>query len=65
MTAEEVRQLLHSACLKAGGRKCFAEQADISQQYICDVLNGRREPGQSVLEALGLERVITYRVLKE
>ena len=35
--------------------------AGVSQQYVNDVLKGRREPGESILKALGLERVVSYR----
>jgi hypothetical protein len=29
--------------------------------YVNDVLNERREPGDKILEALGIERIVTYR----
>ena len=40
----------------------WAKEHGISQAYVSDVINRRREPGKAILEALGLERVITYRV---
>ena len=61
MGADRVRKLLSKACAAAGGQKQFAEQHSVSPQYICDVLWARREPGDAVLAALGLERVVTYR----
>lgn len=42
-------------------QKALATELGISQQYLCDVLAGRREPGNSILEPLGLEKRITYR----
>lgn len=33
----------------------------ISAAYLCDVLRGRRAPGDSILAALGIERVVSYR----
>lgn len=42
---------------KAAGKtqRAFAEEVGISQQYLCDLLQGRRTPGPAVLEYLGLE----------
>lgn len=39
----------------------WARKHGVSPAYVSDVLAGRREPGKLVLDALGLERVITYR----
>lgn len=39
----------------------WAREHGISPGYVNDVLNGRREPGKAILEALGLERVVSYR----
>lgn len=62
MNAEDVRKILRSACAnRGGGQKDFAEFAGVSQQYVSDVLNGKREPGESILGALNIDRVITYR----
>jgi hypothetical protein len=44
-----------------GSQKAVATALDISEQYLCDVLRDRREPGEKLLDALGLERVVTYR----
>lgn len=33
----------------------------MSAAYVSDVLNGRRAPGEKILEVLNVERVITYR----
>ena len=39
----------------------YAKQIGIHQSYLSDVLNGRRDPGKSILKALGYERVVLYR----
>lgn len=44
----------------AGSQKAFAERHDISEQYLCDVLKGRREPGKKILDAVGFQRVVIY-----
>lgn len=43
----------------------WAKANGVSPAYVSDVLAGRREPGKLVLDALGLERVVTYRRKKE
>ena len=43
--------------------KAYAQHAGIAQSYLSDVLNGRRDPGKSILRALGYERVVLYRPL--
>lgn len=52
----ELREMVSRATQKA-----VADQLGFSQQYLSDVLHGRKEPGAKILDALGLERVITYR----
>lgn len=38
-----------------------ARKIGISPQYLHDVLNERRGPGDKILDYLGLERVVTFR----
>jgi len=52
---------LRAACAASGSQKAWAAQAGVSQAYVNDVIRGRREPGDSILGPLGIERVITYR----
>jgi hypothetical protein len=61
MDAQDVRRLLANQCQAAGSQKAWAEANDLSSAYVCDVLIQRRDPGESILAALGLERVVTYR----
>ncbi len=46
-------------------QKQFADEFGISQAYISDVLCGRREPGEKILDALDLERVTAYQFKKK
>jgi lambda repressor-like predicted transcriptional regulator len=55
-----VRARIVAACVEAGSQKLWAAQAGVSQSYLSSVLSGRREPGESILAALGLVRVIAY-----
>lgn len=64
MTTDDVRQLLRDKIAEAGTAKDWAHTAGVSSPYVSDVINGNREPGESILTALGLERVVTYRSIK-
>ena len=44
----------------AGSAKAFAVRAGISEAYVSDVRLGHRQPGLSLLLALGLVRVVAY-----
>lgn len=61
MSLEEFRAFLAAECQKAGGQEAFSEKTGISQSYISQILNGRQEPGPSVLAALEFEKVVLYR----
>ena len=43
-----------------GSQKAAAKAIGVSQAYICDVCNGRREPAEKILTALGYRRVVMY-----
>jgi hypothetical protein len=60
LTSLDVAGRLRAACRLAGGQKAWAEAHGISPQYVCDVLNARRDPGDSILGALGLRKVVRY-----
>lgn len=53
--------LLRAAVDKAGTQTAFAKKHGISIAYVNDVLQGRRQPGDKILKALGLESQVTYR----
>lgn len=61
MTADDVRERLTKVTNSAGGKSAWGRQHGISPAYISDVIGGRRDPGEKILQALGLERVVTYR----
>lgn len=65
MNISDVQRKLRWACSYAGSQKRVAEIAGVSPQYISDVLNGKREPGQAILTYLRLERVVSYREVEE
>jgi len=39
----------------------WAKTINASPAYVSDVLNGRREPGPKILEAVGFHKVTAYR----
>ena len=60
MTKEQVVALLESECAQAGSQAAWARKNHVSPAYLSDVLAGRREPGGKLLDALGLERFVSY-----
>ncbi|WP_426221509.1 hypothetical protein [Methylobacterium sp. NFXW15] len=57
---EQVVDRLRAACAGAGGQAAGGRQNGVSQQYVHDVLRGRRDPGDTVLRPLGLQRATVY-----
>lgn len=57
---EAVMDYLRKQIAALGSQQKFAERADISEQYLSDVLRGVRPIGDRVLDALGFERVVTF-----
>ena len=64
-TDEQIRDMLRQECIAAGSQLAFATRNGIGQSYVSEVLIGHRPPGGQILAALGLERVIRYRVAKD
>lgn len=51
---------LRDACSAAGSQKAWAERHGLSPSYVNDVLNDRTPPGDAILSALGLRKVVRY-----
>ncbi len=60
MDALDLCRLLRQRCREAGGQRAWAAANGVSEQYVSDVLNARREPGETMLRALGLRKVVRY-----
>jgi DNA-binding transcriptional regulator YdaS (Cro superfamily) len=60
MTSLDVCAMLSRECRAAGGQASWATANGVSPAYVSDVLNARREPGDSILRALGLRKVVRY-----
>ena len=67
-TAEQVRARLWTGLSSrrptAHNQLSLAAAIGVSPAYLNDVLHGRREPQGKILEYLGLERVVVYRIPK-
>lgn len=61
MTLDQVIALLWRRCHDAGSQAAWAKEHAISPAYVNDVLHGRREPGDTILAALGMSKIVTYR----
>lgn len=60
LLADDVRQKLRDVCQEAGSENAWAKAHGVSQAYVNDVINGRRELGGRILRALGFEKVVCY-----
>ncbi len=61
MDLKQVRCLLKQQAREIGSQKQLAMQLGVSQQYLSDVIKGRRMPNANMLKAMGLEFVPCYR----
>ena len=52
---------LEAAIAADGSAAAWAARVGISSAYVSDVRRGVRQPSPSVLQALGLQRVVSYR----
>lgn len=57
---EDVLRRLEEGVRKAGSQQAWAASAGVSAQYVGDIRKGRRAPGAAVLDALGLEKAVSY-----
>jgi len=60
MTRDELVKLLQQEVQRKGTQAALAKELGITAAYLGDVLNGKRMPGPTLLNALGFRRVITY-----
>jgi len=56
-TREQVAEVLRKEILAFGGRPAFAEEVDVPQSHLGQVLNDSAQPCGRVLDYLGYERV--------
>jgi len=61
VTKEALLAKLAQMVKRAGSQRGVAAMLGVSQAYLSDVLAGRREPGDKILTALNLKRVVRIR----
>lgn len=59
LNEKEVRNVLAVKVAAMGSQKAFAQIHLISEQFLCDVLMGRRPISSAIEKALGIERMPT------
>lgn len=60
MDAEGVRKLLRMEVAEHGSQKALAARIGVTQAFLSDIINGRREPSGKPLAFLGLRRRVDY-----
>lgn len=65
MDLDDVLAALRTEIEAVGTAKAWAERQGVNPSYVSDVLNKNRDPGPVILNALGLEKVVSYRVAAE
>lgn len=54
------RQNLKYIIEQEGSQKDYAQKVGVSEQYLSDVINGKRRPGKKLLVGMGWERITLY-----
>ena len=63
LNEEQVRKRLQAAIDKAGSQRAWAKAHGLSAPFVNDVLRGNRQISDRICDALGLERIVTYRII--
>lgn len=65
MTRDSVIRKIKQIIEEQGTQKRAAEFLGVSQQYLTDLLHGRRDPGEKILSKLGLQSRVIYETRTE
>lgn len=65
ITEIQVQQMLRMEIALCGSAGKWALKKDVSSAYISDVLRGRRDPGDKILRALGLRKIVGYELVSD
>ena len=60
MDETQLRVHLDNLADNAGSQRALAKELGISEAFLTDVLRYRRNPGEKLLKALGLRKIILY-----
>jgi len=61
MTLHSFRKMLRKMVEEAGSQRNLAKKMGVSPMFLCDILKGRRDPGEKFLSALGYSRTVQIR----
>lgn len=59
-TEDELRKFVIGECERSGSQRKFAVENDLSPQYVNDVVNGHRGPGEKIAKIFGLRPMVVY-----
>lgn len=59
LTEAEVYERLHAAIAELGSQRAFATKVGLTPAYINDVVHRRRLLSDTMLAAIGIERIVT------
>jgi len=62
MTEQQVIERLRATIEAAGGQRSFALAHGFTPAYVHDVLHGRRNLANRILAAIGVEKIVVYRL---
>lgn len=62
LTEDQIHVRLAQAIQNAGSAQALAQQWNISSQFLGDVRHRRRNLTNAILDRLGIEKVVKYRV---
>lgn len=60
MNTDEFIKVIWQMVKAEGSQKEFAKRFGISTAYLNDILHKRREPGDKLLNAIGVRKEVTY-----
>lgn len=60
LSVDQVRKRLREKCDAAGSQAAWAKAHGVSAAYVSDVIAGRREPGEAILKAFKLRKIVLY-----
>ena len=65
LTEHNALKHLKALVVKLGSQRKVANHLGITQQYLCDILAGKRHISSAVAHKLGFERAVIFRVKEE
>jgi DNA-binding transcriptional regulator YdaS (Cro superfamily) len=64
LTENDMRNILRHRCASAGSAAAFAQQANLSEGLVSQILSGRQKVGPKMAKALGYRKIIRFEPLQ-